>query len=186
MRKIFLFILIALILTGCGSKEDPIDNNVNNENPVQSDVQNEDKQDNTQKEPSGYAFKHNGVSIYMNSDVLPVIEALGDYNQYFESESCAFKGLDKFYTYSAFEITTYPLGDKDLISSVYLMDDTVSTPEGIYLGATVDDMIEAYGDDYVESAGSYTYIMDDSKLQIIAKDNEIISITYLANVEGIE
>ncbi len=186
MRKIFLLIIVAMLLTGCGTKQEPLDNKEVNDNPVQEDTQKEDKQDDSLKEPSGYAFKHNNVSIYMNTNVAPVIESLGECQQYFESESCAFKGLDKTYNYGGFEITTYPLDDKDYISTVYLMDDTVSTPEGVYLGATVDDMIAAYGDNYIESSGSYTYVKDDSKLQFIAKDNEIISITYLAEVEGLE
>ncbi|TAH66551.1 MAG: hypothetical protein EWM47_10015 [Anaerolineaceae bacterium] len=185
MRKLFLFIVLTMLLTGCGAKEEPIDNKENKDNPVE-DTQNEDKQDNSQKEPAGYAFEYNDVSIYMNTDVVPVIDALGEAQHYFEAESCAFKGLDKTYTYAGFEITTYPLDDKDYISTVYLMDDTVSTPEGVYLGATVDDMIAAYGDNYIESSGSYTYIKDDSKLQFIAVNDEIVSITYLADVEGLE
>jgi len=66
------------------------------------------------------------------------------------------------------------------------MDDSVSTPEGIYLGSTVDDMISAYGDDYVESQGLYTYTLDDSNLQFITMEDEIIAINYLAIVEGLE
>jgi hypothetical protein len=174
MRKVFLFILVAMLLTGCGAKEDPIDNKEDNSDQNQED---------TVKEPSGFSFEYNDVSIYMNTDVAPVIDSLGEALHYFEAESCAFKGLDKKYTYPGFEITTYPLDDKDYVSVVYLMDDTVSTPEGIYLGSTVNDMIEAYGNDYVKSAESYTYKKDDSTLQFIAADDEIISITYLAEVE---
>ena len=74
----------------------------------------------------------------------------------------------------------------DNVSSIYFMDDSVSTPEGIYLGASVDEMIAAYGEGYTESSGAYTYTKDDSKLQFITKDNEIIAITYLADVEGLE
>lgn len=185
MRKLLLFILISIMLVGCGSKENAADTKDNNNQPVQEETKTDENQD-KQKEPSGYAFEYNGVKIYMNTDVEPVIEALGEPINYFEAESCAFKGLDKFYTYAGFEITTYPLDGKDYISSVNLMDDTVSTPEGIYLGSTVEDMIAAYGEDYTESSGSYTYVKDDSKLQFIVMNDEIISITYLAIVEGLE
>lgn len=189
MRKIFLFILVSMLLVGCGSKEDP--GTRNNEDAIQEKDNQDDKNqlvenDNIQKEPSGYAFKHDGVSIYMNTDVVPVVDALGESIEYFEAESCAFKGLDKYYTYPGFEITTYPMDGKDYISSVNIMDDTVTTPEGIYLGSTVDDMIAAYGEDYEESLGSYTYTMDESNLQFITMDDEIISITYLAIVDGLE
>ncbi|CRZ33843.1 hypothetical protein DFR55_103103 [Herbinix hemicellulosilytica] len=185
MRKILLLlILISVILGGCGTKDNSSDVNGNDKKTAE-EVQTDEKQ-NEQQEPSGYAFEYNGVTIYMNTDVKSVIDKLGDPLNYFEAESCAFKGLDKFYTYPGFEITTYPMNGKDYISSVNLMDDTVSTPEGIYLGSTVDDMIAAYGDNYTESSGSYTYIKDDSKIQFIVKDDEIISITYLAIVEGLE
>lgn len=186
MKRIFLLILVAMLLTGCGTKNEPIDNKENTDIPIKEENEIEQKQDDAITEPSGYLFEHNGVSIYMNTDIVPVIDALGEALHYFEAESCAFKGLDKFYTYPGFEITTYPLDDKDYISAINLMDDTVSTPEGVYLGATVDDMIAAYGDDYIESSGSYTYTKDDSKLQFIAMNDEIIAITYLADVEGLE
>lgn len=186
MRKIFLMILVALLLTGCGAKEDTADNNNKTDIPVNEDNDTDKKQDDSVKEPSGFSFEYNNVDIYMNTDVVPVIDALGEELNYFEAESCAFKGLDKFYTYPGFEITTYPLDNKDYISAVNLMDDTVSTPEGIYLGSTVEDMIAAYGSDYIESSGSYTYTKDDSKLQFITMNDEIIAITYLADVEGLE
>ena len=189
MRKIFLFILVSMLLVACGTKEDPnAPNNV--DTSTQEDDQNDKNQteleDNTDKEPGGFAFIHNGVSIYMNTDVEPVIDALGESLEYFEAESCAFKGLDKFYIYPGFQITTYPNEGKDFISAVEIMDDSVSTPEGIYLGSTVDDMISAYGDDYVESQGLYTYTLDDSNLQFITMEDEIIAINYLAIVEGLE
>ncbi|NLP15612.1 MAG: lipoprotein [Clostridiales bacterium] len=186
MRKIFLFILIALLLTGCGTKEEPSDTKEPTDIPKQENTEKENKQDDLIKEPSGYSFEYNNVSIYMNTDVAPVIEALGEAMHYFEAESCAFKGLDKFYTYPGFEITTYPLDGHDYISAVTLMDDSVETPEGIYLGSTVDDMIAAYGDNYEEASGAYTYTKDDSRLQFITMNDEIISIVYLANVEGLE
>jgi hypothetical protein len=184
MRKIFLFILVSMLLVGCGAKEDPTDIKDKDNQPAQDDKQVEDNQGNNK--PSGYAFEYNDVDIYMNTDVVPVVGALGESLQYFEAESCAFKGLDKFYTYAGIEITTYPLDGKDYVSAISLMDDSVSTPEGVYLGATVDEMIEAYGEEYTESSGSYTYAKDESKLQFITMNDEIVSITYLADVEGLE
>lgn len=189
MKKTILFICISLLLlglTGCGKKDNTVDVNDNQSQPVQDEKQADESQSQQEKAPSGYAFEYNGVAIYMNTDAEPVVNALGEPLNYFEAESCAFKGLDKTYTYSGFEITTYPLDGKDYISSVYFMDDSVSTPEGIYLGSTVDEMIAAYGDNYTESSGSYTYVKDDSKIQFIASEGEIISITYLAIVEGLE
>lgn len=191
MKNIFLFIVLAMVLTACGKNDEPEnieDNPVqeDNQEDTNNDNQKEEDQDDIQKEPSGYSFEYKDLNIFMNMDVAPVINNLGEALEYFEAESCAFKGLDKTYTYPGFEITTYPLNGMDNVSSIYFMDDSVSTPEGIYLGASVDEMIAAYGDDYTESSGAYTYTKDDSKLQFITKDNEIIAITYLADVEGLE
>lgn len=191
MKNIFLFIVLAMVLTACGKNDEPEnieDNPVQEDNQVDinNDNQKEEDQDDIQKEPSGYSFEYKDLNIFMNMDVAPVINNLGEALEYFEAESCAFKGLDKTYTYPGFEITTYPLNGSDNISSIYIMDDSVSTPEGIYLGASVDEMIAAYGEGYTESSGAYTYTKDDSKLQFITKDNEIIAITYLADVEGLE
>lgn len=186
MRKIFLFILVAMLLTACGKQEDPGEIIDNKDNPIQEGNETDNKYEDTINEPYGYSFEDSGVNVYMNTDVVSVIDTLGEALHYFEEESCAFKGLDKTYAYPGFEITTYPLDGKDYISTVYLTDDTVSTPEGVYIGSTVDDMIEAYGNDYTETSGSYTYIKGDSKLQFIVADDEILSITYLADVEGLE
>ncbi len=46
----------------------------------------------------------------MNEDVAPILSGLGNYNNYAESPSCAFKGLDKIYSYSGFDLYTYPKG----------------------------------------------------------------------------
>lgn len=185
MRRIILFIIVSILLVACGTK----DNSVNTKDDTNNLSENEnlkENQVNQNKEPSGYAFEHKGVTIYMNTDVEPVLNELGEHLHYFEAESCAFRGLDKTYTYMGFEITTYPLDGKDFILAIDLKDDTVSTPEGIYLGSTVDEMIATYGQAHEESSGSYTYVKDDSKLQFITMNDEIIGITYLALVDGLE
>ena len=178
-----------MLLVGCGAKEDA-DNKDNGNTSKQEDIQNDGnntgQQDISANEYSGYFFEYDNVRIYMNTDVVPVVAELGQESEYFEAESCAFKGLDKFYFYPGIEISTYPMDGKDYISAVDLQDDTVSTPEGIYLGSTVEEMIATYGEDYKESMGSYTYTKDDSNLQFITMNGEVIGITYLAIVEGLE
>jgi hypothetical protein len=120
----------------------------------------------------------------MNKEAAPVVEALGDPLDYFESESCAFKGLDKVYYYSGFELTTYPLDDVDYISTIDFKDDTVSTKEGIFIGSSLDDVKAAYGEDYKEENGFYTYTKGDSTLTFIMENDAVTAITYTAIVEG--
>lgn len=129
---------------------------------------------------SGYLFQSSGVTMGMNEDVAPILSGLGNYNNYAESPSCAFKGLDKIYSYNGFDLYTYPKGSVDYVNSIYFIDDSVATPEGIRLGSTVEEMLAAYGDNYTEEYGVYTYTKEKSTLSFIVTDGVIESIEYVA------
>ncbi len=129
---------------------------------------------------SGFTFVVKGVTFGMNENVAPVLEALGDYENYSETTSCAFKGLDKIYSYGGFDLYTYPQGDQDFVNSVYIVDDSVSTPEGIRIGSSQEEMLAAYGEDYEEEYGVYTYTKDKSTLSFIVTDGVVESIEYVA------
>ena len=157
MKKANVMVVMGMILamlTGCGQSENVISGEVNNsanlsqkeENAGQSQNQNQNEnQSQNQNQESeaedaasesykGYAFISKDVVIEMDEEAAPIIEALGEPLSYFEAASCAFEGLDKIYTYSGFEINTYPGKDKDYISSVILKDDSVTTVEGVAIG----------------------------------------------------
>ena len=126
-----------------------------------------------------YAFIHNNVEITPNDLVEPLVTALGsDYN-YYESPSCAYIGLDKCYVYEGFSIYTYP-DDKaeDHVLQVVLTDDSLSTPEGLIIGDTSEKVIELYGEDYVESDGSYAYTLGKTTLNVIIQNGTVVSIQY--------
>lgn len=176
MKKLgILLILIMVLFTACGG-DDKTPGNTN------------DVKDNTSQNASdadGFKFKYNGVTVPMNVDAEPVINNLGESMDYFEAASCAFQGLDKIFYYSGFELSTYPQGEKDFISAVNLLDDTVATEEGIYLGSSMDDVIDAYGEDYSNENDFYTYTKDDSQLTFVIENDVVTAITYGAVVEGL-
>ena len=131
-------------------------------------------------EITGFTFITGDTVIAMNADAAPILEELGEWENYVETTSCAFKGLDKTYSYPGFDLYTYPLDGKDNVNSVYFVDDTVSTPEGIHIGSTKEEMEAAYGTDYEEEFGAYTYTKDKSKLQFLVTDGVIDSVEYTA------
>ncbi len=131
-------------------------------------------------ESSGYTFELNGVTIAMNAEMAPIVEELGDADSYFESESCAFQGLDKVYTYGSVQISTYPQDDVDYVYSIVLKDDMVETPEGIMIGSSKDDVIAAYGEADTETDASLSYTKDDSVLAFILEGDTVTDITYTA------
>ncbi len=131
----------------------------------------------------GYSFTSGSTKIEMGADASKVVDALGEADEYFESESCAFEGLDKVYTYPGFKLNTYPVDDKDYVLSVVFMDDTVATDEGISIGSTKDEVTEAYGDASEESGTKLVYENGDTELVIGLNGDSVSSVEIDAVVE---
>lgn len=180
MKQLLLIFAVMLIFTGCSNagstkqgNEEAADNTANN------------TEDTSGTTTEGFSFEYNEVSIPMNVDAAPIVEALGESVDYFEAASCAFQGLDKIYSYNGFEIGTYPNGDKDYVSYVTLLDDSVSTDKGVYVGSALEEVTTGYGSDYTVEGSSYVYRLGESKLSFIVEEDTVSQITYSAIVEGL-
>lgn len=177
-----------LLLAGCGKEETPgkvEDGNTNQQDSTNNEANNEDQSDSQNQTQDGFAFEYNGVTIPLNVEAAPILDKLGDPMESFEAPSCAFQGLDKIFYFSGFELSTYPNEGVDYISAVDIVDDSVSTVEGISIGSTLEDIKAAYGEDYTEESGLYTYTKGETKLTILVENNTAAAITYLAIVEGL-
>lgn len=128
--------------------------------------------------PEGYVFRAGDCTISMGQDMADVLSALGEPHSYFEAASCAFEGLDKTYTWSGFSVTTRPDGDKDYVNDVLLTDDSVTTPEGVYIGCGESDVTAAYGTG-TSGEGVLTYTRGDSVLNFVLEGGKVVSIEYL-------
>jgi len=165
---------MALSVYGCsGEAEDPV--SIGGQTTIS--VENNGGEGQAQTSDS-FKFTYSGTTVNINTDVAPVLAALGsDYN-YFESDSCAYQGKDKVFTYPHFAIYTYPDGDTDMVSSIELKSDVAATEEGIRLGATQADVTAAYGDNYEEVSGVFKYTKGDCVLSFIFSDGEVSGIVY--------
>ena len=133
--------------------------------------------------PAAYMFlTGKGTAVSVNQDMTEVLAAEGEPLSYFEAESCAFNGLDKTYTYAGFVISTRPEGEKDFVNSILLTDDSVTTPEGVYIGSSKGAVIAAYGEGD-EVGLSLSYTKGDCTLNFIFDGTTVISIEYLPVVE---
>ena len=110
-------------------------------------------------------------------------KALGEPMKYTESASCAFDGLDKSYYYGSFYLETYPQGDKDFVYGWWFADDSVSTPEGIYIGAAQADVEKAYGAENFNGTNAFSVKKGNGTLTIILDKGLVTSIQYTMNVE---
>lgn len=186
-RKILAMTMAAglLLLAGCGDSEKVIGGDVVNVTTGSRYEESAGAQEGTtaqtpQTETAasrGYVLTVNNVTVEVDAEAAPIVEALGEPVSYFEAASCAFEGLDKIYTYNSFEIDTYPSQDRDLVSAVILKDDSIATAEGVCIGDSLEKLQEVYGEATLEN-GMLIYAKDGMKLCFIMQDDSVISIEY--------
>lgn len=138
--------------------------------------------ENPPEEKQNYVFAVSGTEIAIDADAAPILEALGAWRDYSESNSCAFVGLDKVYTYGGFELQTYPKDGKDYVYMVELYDDSVTTKEGIAIGASKDAVTAAYGNADQQTDNSLTYTGKTMHLTFLFReDGSVGKIQYWKN-----
>jgi uncharacterized protein YceK len=173
-----LLMAVILLLPGCGSvvSKAEKDSSKSADSSVAADI----------KKPEGsYKFTTNeGIPIKLDQDVTEVLDQLGKPKKTFEAQSCAFRGVDKTFLYGGYQIVTYPMDDVDHIATIDLLDKTVSTEEGIRLGSTLKEVTAAYGKDYKEENGLYTYTAGKTKLTFTMEKNVVKQITYAVILGG--
>ena len=174
MKKIFALILaLAMVLSmvACGGESAP-------ETTAPAAA-------NTPATPDANSWKYSvqGVEIMMHAPAASILEALGEPVSYTEEASCAFSGLDKTYYYGGFYLQTYPMGDEDYVFALWLVDDSSTTPEGIYIGASQAEVEAAYGTEGFNGSNAYIMKGTTSSLTIILDGGVVTSIQYDAVVE---
>ena len=106
---------------------------------------------------------------------------LGEPTGYYEATSCAFDGKDKIYTYGSLQISVSPMDDVDIIYMITLLDDSLSTPEGIYVGSEKNAVLSAYSVGYgscVDKGSSLVYTSGKTDLVFLIRDNCVTSVQY--------
>ncbi len=156
MKKWLVVTLAMLCLTGCNQK--------------------------TEQKESGYLFTVNNEKIALGEEFSK--EKYGTEKSFYELSSCAFEGNDKVYEYEHFEITTFGKNEKDYVLSIYFLDPTIQTSEGLAIGDMLDKMIELYGENYQKTGSLYEYKKDKSILRMIVNDDVVSSIEYSYDIES--
>ena len=174
MKKIIalmLALLMVFALAACGTS------NVETGKPDNNETQGTELQGPT------YSFTYGQTKMTMHQDAAPILAALGEPKSYTEEESCAFNGLDKTYYYGSFYLQTYPQGDADKVYCIWLVDDSVTTEEGVFIGSTQAQVSKAYGDESYNGSNAYVMKTDNCILTIILENGTVNSIQYIAVVE---
>lgn len=134
------------------------------------------------------------LSVRPGDNAAPILDLLGTDYTYSESVSCSCSmngidgkdGMDKFFDYDDVSITTSPLlPGNDYITSVEVWGGSQwSTSRGIGIGSTLDEVLAAYGTDYLCDSSMYIYYANNAdhtstQLYFIIEDG-IVSILGIA------
>lgn len=87
-----------------------------------------------------------GQTFDCDTNIETVIDALGEDYDYAEGKSCAYDGLDKTYGYEMTTFYTNPLEAGDIVTEIYTQDSDVTTTRGISVGASRQQVLDAYGE----------------------------------------
>ena len=137
----------------------------------------------TGKSDSGLVFTSpTGVTIEVGAPADKAVTTLGDWISMNSSDSCGgFSGKDYVYTYHGFRMSTTPAKDGQIICKVELTDDSVKTPQGLYIGMSRADAEAAMKGFSSEKVGdNLVYTSGSVKLQVVFRDGSVSGIIYVA------
>ena len=123
-----------------------------------------------------------GVKVAIGADEEDVLDELGNPLSETSSASCGgFEGKDYVYSYKGFRVSTTPAANGQVVCKIELTDDSVKTPEGLYIGMSRADAESAMSGKTAETVGeNLVYTAGDVKLQVVFRDGSISGILYVA------
>ena len=124
-----------------------------------------------------------GANIQLGANIDDIINAIGEPIAIFETPSCAFDGTDIVFRFPGVQIHTIPLGDANYVHTIALVDDTVSTNGGIFIGSGFDELLGAYGNDYIQEFSMYTFTRGHTSVSFFVDGGIIAAITYELDID---
>ena len=123
-----------------------------------------------------------GVAVAIGAEADPIISQLGTPGTVNSSDSCGgFVGKDYVYTYMGFRVSTTPADGYQMICKVELTDDSVKTPEGLYIGMSRADAEAAMkGYNSVTVGANLSYSTETVMLNVTFRDGYVSGIIYVA------
>ena len=173
--------IVCAGVAACSNEPEPVSSDVN---IISSQGQNSGESsaavsggDNAASE--NFVFKYAGVDLIVNTDIDDSKFSDDDY-EVSEVASCAGQGLASLYSFKNGSFSVETMVGADTIVRIALMDDTVTTAEGVYIGQTVDDVKAVYGEPSESSDSLYIYTKGTSELRFQFIDGKVNEIDYFA------
>ena len=169
--------IVGMSLCSCAGEPEPVSSDINIiSTQSQNAGSNPEATDAVAVGSENFAFNYNGYDFIVDT-ALDESKLPDNYEVAMEA-SCAGVGLATTYKTSAFDVELR-LNSDDIITRIFLKDDTVSTAEGIHIGSTMEEVRAAYGEPAIDTGLSLAYTKGSSKLQFDFKDDgKVQFITY--------
>ncbi|MBR6040208.1 MAG: hypothetical protein IKP38_07005 [Clostridia bacterium] len=120
-------------------------------------------------------FEANGARFGIYDETEAVLSALPAYRSTFTGQSCAFETEDVSYFFAGFEITANEIDGTSRVTAIRLDDDTVKTPQGLYIGMPEEDAISAFPALY---EADWNLVDGTALLSVTIVDGAIYGVTY--------
>ncbi len=172
MKKILALLLCALMLfalVACKS----------------DDGYKDDDKDSSDKGSKVSFFVNVGtVKVELGASADAVISALGSPKSSSPVGSCGGQGTLTKYVYTSVEVYVLTTDKSSTIDKIVLLDDTISTPEGIKMGSTQSDVKSKLGSPANSATASYTYVSGNKNLIVTFRDSAVVGIDYMVKTAG--
>ncbi len=169
MKRIFALLLclvLAIGLVACDSGKDK-----------DKDKDNKDK---TEQGTTNFYMTYNNVKIELLADANAVIEKLGAPISQSEMGACGDQGTVVKYVYDNIELFVLKNGSKATVDQITLKSDLVKTSEGITVGSSKDDVINAYGEGYAKcDDNEIRYTSGNKNLKFRLRDGFVVGVDYM-------
>jgi len=182
MKKILILMTVFAMLlcfSGCGD-DAPTGENLEITRGTTPAKDTEAPADGAIQDTAFQAFQVDGVKLVPGEPFQA--DALGEPESVYQAPSCAIEGSDNVYNYGTFELTAFDDGTGETIYSIYFVDPSLATPEGLCLGDDAAKALELYGENYRENGTARVYVNGDSQLFLIVENETVVSIEYRLSI----
>ncbi len=127
------------------------------------------------------SFKAPGnVEITVGAAADGIISKLGTPLSVHESPSCGLPGTDYVYAYAGYRVKTTPGGNGNVICQIELTDDSLKTPEGLYIGMPAEEAKTAMnGKGTISAVGEgFSCTRSDSILTVTVRGGVVTGLSY--------
>lgn len=99
-------------------------------------------------------------------------------NTTFSGQSCAFDGDDIYYFFNGFEVMANVIDGSERITAITVDDDTVKTPDGLYIGMPESEAASIIGT-APQTGGIYITVDGTAQRNVTVQDGTVRSIAYV-------